>query len=361
MKINYTKLKNNLVVLLLLLFQNAFSKDLYGGIEIGSKGIKVSVIDMLNVKKSQYEIKGFWTENVGIAKGISIDGNLALADMEEAIKLVMIDYDKLLNGFKVENSKIFIVISSGVGMARNVADLANKIKELTKKEVEVISSKLEAKLSFKGCVPLKSYSNALFLDIGGGNTKGGYTDDVNDNPIFFPINLDLGTITLTEKINKKTRTDKLPEFIETAFNYLPTLRTEVNKMYQERPLSLDKKTVYFSGGAVWAFFTLNSGGAAPENYNAFTYADVLEYNAVIQNNFKRFEELATTNEEVQRVLKTYSQKSLISANNLLLTALEGLGVTSDTTSKKLFFVKQGQISWLLSYIVDSSKGAKVVY
>lgn len=343
------------------MFQNASSKDLYGGIEIGSKGVKVSVIDMLNVKKSQYEIKGFWTENVGVAKGISIDGNLAKADMEEAIKLVMIDYEKLLNGFKVEESKIFIVISSGVGMAQNVEDFANKIKELTKKEVDIISSKLEAKLSFKGCVPLKSYSSALFLDIGGGNTKGGYTDSVNDNPIFFPINLNLGTITLTEKINKKTRTDKLPEFIDASFNYLPTLRTEVDNMFKERPLSLDKKNVYMSGGAVWAFFTLHSGTAAPENYNEFTYTDVLEYNAVLQNNFKRFEDLATTNEEAQRVLKTYSQKSLISANNLLITALAGLGNAADTTAnKKLFFVKQGQISWLLSYIVDSSKG-KVVY
>ena len=59
-------------------------KNVYAGIEIGSKGIKISIIDVNNIKKGNYDIIAFWTENVGIAKGISIDGNLAEADINTA-------------------------------------------------------------------------------------------------------------------------------------------------------------------------------------------------------------------------------------------------------------------------------------
>jgi exopolyphosphatase/pppGpp-phosphohydrolase len=251
-----------------------------------------------------------------------------------------------------------VVASSGVGMAKNTDALAQRIKELTNKDLEVISSKLEAKLLLKGCIPQQKYLNSILIDIGGGNTKGGYIEVLNgDNQVFFPLNLNYGTVTLTEKINKQTKTQNIADFLEKSLNFMPSLEEEVNKMYEERPLSKQKKNIYMSSGAVWAFYTL-SNEIAGENFNDFTYDDVLNYNAFIQNNYSRFEELAKSNKEVERVLKTYSQKHLISANNLLLKTLENIG---DTKNKKLYFVKQGQIAWLLSYVADAAKGSKPVY
>jgi exopolyphosphatase/pppGpp-phosphohydrolase len=347
-----------LIFLLLLSIQNIFANSLYGGIEIGSKGVKVTVVDVQNAKKNVFELKEFWTENAGIARGISIDGNLAAEDIETASKIVLSNYQKLINEFKIENDRIFVVASSGVGMAKNTDALAQRIKELTNKDLEVISSKLEAKLLLKGCIPQQKYLNSILIDIGGGNTKGGYVEVLNgDNQVFFPLNLNYGTVTLTEKINKQTKTQNVSDFLEKSLNFMPSLDEEVSKMYQERPLSKQKKNIYMSGGAVWAFYTL-SNEIAGENFNEFTYEDVLTYNAFIQNNYSRFEELAKTNKEVERVLKTYSQKHLISANNLLLKTLENIG---DTQNKKLYFVKQGQIAWLLSYVADAAKGSKPVY
>jgi hypothetical protein len=34
------------------------------GIEIGSKGIKMSVLEVDNIKKGDYTVKSFWTENI---------------------------------------------------------------------------------------------------------------------------------------------------------------------------------------------------------------------------------------------------------------------------------------------------------
>ena len=342
-----------------LFFNAVLSQNRFAGIEIGSKGVKVTVIEVKNIKKGIYEIKGFWTENVGIAKGISINGNLAQADIDKAGEVVFANYQKLLNEEKIEDNKIYIVASSGVGMAKNTDVLVNKIFELTNKKIEIISSQLESKLSFKGCIPPKSYNDALLIDIGGGNTKGGYVDVINDeNTVFFPINLNLGTVTLTEKINKKGNVEQINQFTNESISYRKTLEIEVVEMLKQRPLTLNKKSIYTSGGAVWAFYTLHTGTVAPDNYNRYTLEDVQDYNELIQYNYQKFVEIAKTDTEVAAVLKTYSQKHLISANNILLTTLQNI---PDIASKKIVFVKQGQIAWLLSYVADSAKGARVIY
>jgi exopolyphosphatase/pppGpp-phosphohydrolase len=342
---------------LLLLTLQGYAQNLYGGIEIGSKGVKMSVIDVENAKKSIYTIKEFWTENAGVAKGISVDGKLAEDDMDNASSIVALNYDKLLKTHKIPNDKIFIVASSGVGLASNANELVQKVKNYTGKDMEVISSKLESKLMYRGCVPPKMYGNSLLVDIGGGNTKGGYAEVINDNMVFFPLNLDLGTITLTEKINKEVGNTSLDKFLAANFKFQTILSGKLEEMFKERPLTKKKLNVYLSGGAVWAFYTLFYGKPA-DNYSEITLEDVQEYNAMVQNNFAKFTDMATTNKEAERVLKTYSQKHLIAANSILMHALEDLG---ELKTKKLYFAKNGQIAWLLSYIADSAKGAKVMY
>jgi hypothetical protein len=108
---------------------------------------------------------------------------------------------------------------------------------------------------------------------------------------------------------------------------------------------------------VWAFYTLFNG-AATASFNKFTIENVLDYDAVLKNNFKKFEELAKTNKEVETVLKTYSQKYLISASNMLLVTLEAI---PDINNKKLFFAKEGQIAWLVTYIAERSKKVKKIW
>jgi exopolyphosphatase/pppGpp-phosphohydrolase len=343
----------------LFLSYSIHAQGVYGGIEIGSKGIKMSVIDVENVKKSIYQVKDFWTENAGIARGISIDGNLMQEDIDNACAIVLKNYQKMLTEYKVEDKNIFIVASSGVGMAKNTDVLAQQIKKITNKEMDMISSQLEAKLMLKGCIPPKYYQNSIILDIGGGNTKGGYVDSFNEsNIIFFPVSLDLGTITLTEKINLKAQQKTVFEFNELSFDYLPTLREKVGKMYENRPQSFDKQNIYLSGGAVWAFYTLFNGKAATENFTEIKFEDIVSHKFSIENSIKKYENIALTDRDVEKVLKTYSQKHLISANNLLVSLLESI---PNIEKKKLFFAKQGQIAWLLAYVADRSKGIKPIY
>jgi exopolyphosphatase/pppGpp-phosphohydrolase len=361
MKPNRNLLLTVKTVFLFFLSLNISSQDkktLYAGIEIGSKGIKMSVIEVNKIKKADYNVKSYWSENVGIAKGISIDGNLIKEDIDKAAEVVVKNYNKIKTEFNVIENNIFIVGSSGVAMAKNTKELVDKIKTTLNRDMEFIDAQTEGKMLLKGCIPPVEYDNSMVLDIGGGNTKGGYVDVKNDdNFVFFPLVLNYGTITLTEAVNKKTLRPDIAEYNEQAFEFLPELRDQVSKMYGTSKVALEKNRVYFSGGAVWAFYTLYNG-AAKENFNRFNLEDVIYNDAVLKNNFGKYEEMAKNDPEVAKVLKTYSQKYLISASNILMVCLEAI---PNINNKKLFFAKEGQIAWLVSYVVDRSNRIKKIY
>ena len=69
-------------------------------------------------------------------------------------------------------------------------------------------------------------------------------------------------------------------------------------------------------------------------------------------------DLAKKDKDAEKVLKTYSQKYLISASNIFLVCLEAI---PNINEKKLYFAKEGQIAWLVSYIADRSKKVKKIY
>lgn len=339
---------------------NVFSqKDLYAGIEIGSKGVKFSVIDVQNIKKGKYEIITYWTENIGIAKGISINGSLAKEDIDKASSVVLKNLYKLKNTYKVLDENIFVVASSGVGMANNMQELIDEIKRVTRKDLDYIDAATEGKMLLKGSIPPKKFDDAIILDIGGGNTKGGYIDvQNNDEFVFFSLKLDYGTITLTEAINKTNQYNDIEDievFKRKAFSYNPMLRESVANMINTKPAALRKNEIYLSGGALWAFTTLYYNKETDDHFIPIKMSDILEYDAVLKNNYSKIEEIAKNSKNANAVLKTYNQRYLISANTILIACLEAI---PDLGNKKIFFAKEGQIAWLVSYVVDRTKRIK---
>ena len=350
---------NKLYLALFCLIINFGNAQTYAGIEIGSKGIKMTIIEVTNVKKGIYQVKDFWTENTGIVKGIATTGKLNEEDINKAVEVVKRNYNKILNVNKVNDKNIYIVASSGVAMATNTDVLIEKIKNAIPKNLDVMSTEMESKLLLRGAISPKLYADGLVLDIGGGNTKGGFVEVRNDDKeIFYPLSINWGTITLTEKINSEKKDDKvgkIDNYIDLERSFRTRLRIQIKDLYKSKPLCQTKKNIYLSGGAIWAFYTLFFEGEATENFNEMKFDDILYYNEILMFNFEKYQNIAKTNPEVERVLDTYSQKHLISANNLLIQMLENL---EDIENKKLYFAKQGEISWLISYVIDSSSGYK---
>ena len=93
-------------------------------------------------------------------------------------------YNVALNDYQIAPSKIFAVISSGIKGQAEKEDKMETVRALTdsfklyindpQKSVPVIDAIAEARLSHLGIVPEARRYNTFLIDIGSGNTKGGY-------------------------------------------------------------------------------------------------------------------------------------------------------------------------------------------
>ncbi|ABQ04900.1 Ppx/GppA phosphatase family protein [Flavobacterium johnsoniae] len=346
-------------ILLNLFFSiNVFSqKSIYAGIEIGRRAIKVSVIDVNNIKKADYKILSFWTERIPFADHIAASNALPQEDINRASVIVSDQLKKIRSEYKILEENIFIVAAPVFQSARNIDVLKNKIASLTNKQLEVLDVNEEAKTLVKGAIPPVDYANAFLLDIGAQTTKGGYIDELKDNKLeFIPLELDFGTMTLTDAVQKTvvnpSQANDMSAYQEKSFDFNSVLRKKVKDLFDKNPLLFKKDKMYLSGGAVWAFSTLYYNENVKEHYIALTLQDVIDYDAILKNNFGKFTALAKTNSEAARVLSTYEQKYLISANNILVSCLEAM---PNLDTKKIYFVKEGQVTWLISFIAERSK------
>jgi hypothetical protein len=346
----------------LLLFTIFFSfavqaQKTYGGIEIGIKAVKMSVITIKDAENDEYEVKDYWVENFEKTSIISKDGNLTPKGIDSTCTMVQKNFEKMLLKYKIDRKNFYIIADSGIGGAANSDVLTQKIKLVTNIKLTIISDTEEAKLLLKGCIPRKKFSSSMILDIGSANTIGGYMGTIKSQDIFYPLTLDLGSITLTEIINQKSSDKTIDKFNELSFNYLPTLKENFSNMFKKNPESINKPNVFLTGGASWAFYSLFYGKIADKNFSELKQEDILHQKSVVENNFRKIENDALTNPIMQKVLKIYSQKNLISSFNMLLTALEEI---PDLQNKKIYFAKNGQIAWFVSYVIDQELKQKAL-
>lgn len=338
---------------------NSFSqKNVYAGIEIGRRTIKVTVLEVNNIKKADYKIVHYVNEEgLNFAKNITAYGELTQEDINKASSIVFNHLSQIRAKFNINEENIFLVASSVFASARNLDVLKNKIATLTNKNLDVININEETRMLVKGAIPPVDYPNAILLDIGAVSTKGGYIDELGDNKLeFMPLELDFGTMTLTDAVKKTVANQKeatnMSVYQEKSFDYNPVLRKKVKEMLDSNPLLQKKEKIYLSGGAVWAFTTLYFNENTKDHYIPFNLEDIMNYDAVLKNNFSKYSNLSKTDKEAARVLNIYDQKYLISANNILLTLVEGI---PNSDKKKIYFVKEGPIIWLISFIADRTK------
>ena len=145
----FKKLILSATIFSLLINLSFAQNNLFAGIEIGSKGIKMSVIEINNIRKGDFTVKSYWTENIGISKGIAIDGKLAKEDIDKAGIVVAKNYNKIKDEFQVAVENIYLVGSSGVAMASNTTELIEVIKKAVNKDLEFIDAQTKAKCFLK--------------------------------------------------------------------------------------------------------------------------------------------------------------------------------------------------------------------
>ena len=372
--------KYSLIISFILISAQSFSQnfipanyredDLYAGIDVGSKGVKLSIIKMgknASVTGSFVSIK----DSSINTDFISFTPQTFTATLYAIRNL----YNLARKTYHIVPEKIFTVVSSGIkGQAEKenkqdrIVALADSLRLLLnepKREMPVIGAMDEAKLSHLGIVPEARRYNTFLIDIGSGNTKGGYFKNGNTKELkLFMLNW--GTKTISNATEKRLGDDK------SIANYKKYLnRVLAGDPNNEIIYAVNESGAYnmndnfaFSGGIAWAVATMLYPELADNSVVPLKFEDLAALNERLASNFSAITPTSIANsvtdktinkksieEEVARVQKVFDQKALMAGTGLLLNIVRQFEGTQE--KKNFFLVKNGQVGWISAYVTQS--------
>jgi hypothetical protein len=358
---SYLSAQNNL--------KTKFNKSsVYAGIEVGSKGVKLSILE---IGKNAQTSGAF-----NILKDTSVNTDFisfSQSSFEKTLDGLYNLYTTASKEYNIPVKKIFTVISSGVKMQ---AEKEKKTPEITKlisafkikineanRKVEVIDVLQEARLSHLGIVPNDRRYTTFLIDIGSGNAKGGYFpyDNINDFKLF---QLNWGTKSTTNAAEKKC--DELDKSLKNYQRQLQKIlataeNTEI--IYAVNASGTYDKSDYiaFSGGIAWSVATLMHPEMVDNSVIAVNFNEVVKFSEKLYNNYYSLSDsavaktLQVTNPDKATIIKSvktvngvFDQRSLMGGTGLLLKVMRQF--VSSTETKQFYLIKNGQVGWISAYV-----------
>ena len=341
--------------------------NIYAGIEVGSKGIKMSILELKRNPETgnTYQVLKDTTVNTDF---ISFTQPTFDATLNGFTGL----FNAALTSFQIPSKRIFTVISSGVKIQADKDSKQDWIQNLIKsfkakinepeRKVEVVSVMDEARLSHLGIVPEKRRFNTFLIDIGSGNTKGGLFPYGNAND-FYLFQLTWGTKSTTNAAEKMCGDDKsfvnfnkqLMKVAAGAENSEIIYNVNLSGSY---PVS---DYVAFSGGIAWATATLiypelNNNPIVPVTYEeverfakrlAENYASLSPESLTSKITDEKWDKAVIT-KEIKRVQQVFDQRSLMGGTALLLRIMRQFKSVSET--KQFYLIKNGAVGWISAYV-----------
>lgn len=359
----YRSLGHNVIAdVLVSLMKNVMGiGDLYAGVEIGAKGIKLSVIEVkLSNGENDYVLKMDTSINTDAAA-------LSYQSEKETFDAITVFYNIIKNKFDIPAARTHIVISSGL---KQDLDKYNKTeyfanivrpKELDPKiKIRYVTVDEESQLSFKGIVPPMNRMTANQLDVGSGNTKGGY---INSGRTFIPVNFPLGTKSFQRLVESHaTGNPDLETYRQVAEKIMhDSLARVMVYQFTDKKDFKSRDVVYLSGGIVWAIASLMYPEQIRQNHVELTQADISAFRALIFSAYDDLvkpdlrkklnaEDAAASYANIKRVVNTYDQKALLSGAIWLDELVQQLNTVNP--SKKFIYPRYAYVGWISGYIID---------
>ncbi len=347
------------------------NSTVYSGIEVGSKGVKMSFVELGKNAQSNGAFNILKDTSVN-TDFISFTDSTFTATLNALYSL----YTKAQADYKIPVKRIFTAISSGVKMQAEkdqknewVERLIKAFREKTNepgRDVTVIDVKQEAYLSHLGIVPESRRYSTFLIDIGSGNTKGGYFPYGNTKD-FYLFQLNWGTKSTANATEKRMEEDRslsnyqkqLTRVLSQAENQDIVYAVNASGAY---PLS---DYIAFSGGAAWAVANLLHPELVDNAVVPVTFDEVVKFYEKLYINFSNYspENLAkvgTDDAEKAAILKAaktvhgvFDQKSLMSGTGLLMKIMRQFASIYET--KQFYLVKNGQVGWISAFVDQSQK------
>lgn len=345
----------------------------YAGIEVGSKGVKMTILQSSGAENEYNTLKdtSVNTDFISFTDDTYKNTLSALTQL----------YKVAIDTYEVSPSSVFTAISSGVStMAekenkkdwmKNLSDDFKKAINEPGRNVKVIDVTEEARLSHIGIIPDSRRYNTFLIDIGSGNTKGGFFPYNNTHDLRL-FELTWGTKSVTNETNKR-----LDE------NNINSIKAYSKELYRVLAGSADKEITYavnvsgaynmsdniaFSGGIAWSVATLLFPELIENAVVPVTYDEVAKFMERIENNYASLAPEAVVNtvtdnsvdkllveKQVKTVNKVFDQKALLAGTGLLLKIMRQFEGVYD--KKQFFLVKNGQTGWISAF-VNENKGTQ---
>ena len=343
----------------------------FAGIEVGSKGVKMSLVEIDNkaVRAGSFNLLKDSSVNTDF---ISFNEPTFAATLESFTGL----YKMVSSRYQIPSDRIFTVVSSGV---KGQAEKDNKKEWIQKlidsfrvkigepaRKVEVVDIKEEARLSHLGIVPEEKRYTTFLVDIGSGNTKGGYFPNGNTNEIkLFQVNW--GTKSISNATEKRMDVDQsISNFSRQLFRVLSGVpNTEIEYAVNVSGAYNMSDNIAFSGGIAWSVSTLLFPEMIDNNVIPVTYDEVEKFSNRLIRNYNDFTAEAITKKitdntvdkaavakEVKDVNKVFDQKALIAGTGLLLKIMRQFEGVYE--KKQFYLVKNGQVGWISAYVDEGA-------
>ena len=284
-------------------------------------------------------------------------------------------YEIASKDLKIPAERIYTVISSGVKIQAEKDDKMGQVNQLINafklninepgRQVPLIDVKEEARLSHLGIVPDSRRYTTFLIDIGSGNTKGGYFPNgtTKDLKLF---QLTWGTKSTTNTTEKRCEGDK------SLANYNKQLTrvlfgaesTEIIYAVNESGSYPMSDNIAFSGGIAWSLATLAYPELIDNVVVPVTYEELVKFSERLYSSYASISDSAIVSsitdksinkaavaKEVKRVNQVFDQRSLMAGTGLLLKIMRQFeGVWE---KKQFFLVKNGQVGWISAYVTNS--------
>jgi len=344
---------------------------LYAGIEVGSKGVKLSVVEIGKNAKSQGAFN--------IVKDTSVNTDFISftpATYFSTLSAFAAFYQLALTEYQIPSKSIYTVVSSGVKMQAEkekrtktvdslIASFKYRINEPERK-VTVVDVAEEARLSHLGIVPDEGRYNTFLIDIGSGNTKGGYFPSGNTKN-FKLFQLNWGTKSIANATEKRCdESDKtLANYNRQLFRVMAAAeQSDINYAINTSGAYALSDNIAFSGGISWAVATLIFPEYADRSVIVVTFDEVQRFTEKVYKDYASLSEIALTKDSkltsaqkatitksVKNVHKVFDQRSLMAGSALLLKLMRQFASLYET--KQFYLVKNGQVGWVSAYVDES--------
>ncbi len=182
------------------------ARPVYAAIDLGTTSCRLVIA---SPTPTSFQVIETFSKVTRLGEGIIQDNELSRAAIRRTVAALKVCAGVINEYAPIHRSRF--VATAACRRAKNCAEFMEQVKKETGLNIEIISSKEEARLAVVGCIPLlnRNIKRTLVFDIGGGSTEISLARITNSGKTFVEgfVSLPYGVVTISEAFPSKDMTD----------------------------------------------------------------------------------------------------------------------------------------------------------